>query len=215
MTADTITAIKTALEGVTPGPWLVRPHWSSWDKFEIYPDREVDLGSPAEIMEVSGHRGDYEDCAKEAKANADYIAALNPVIVTELLSTLESLQRENEELRLIVSKSAESLGTGAFVSPTCTVEFMSGVPNEISSTVSMLRIQASKYATDAETVRRERDAADARESKLRVALTKLVREAGVVSNFGAVPGRRWTLLAGALINARAALASTGGEHHAE
>jgi len=49
--------------------------------------------------------------------------------------------------------------------------------------------------------------------ELRKALGKLEREACEVSKLGAVPGRQWTLLAGALINARTALAGTGGEHH--
>ncbi|KGE79658.1 hypothetical protein LW14_27980 [Rhizobium sp. H41] len=42
----------------------------------------------------------------EAQANARYIAAVNPVAVSELLSTLESLQRENEELKRDLSHEA-------------------------------------------------------------------------------------------------------------
>ena len=41
--------------------------------------------------------------------------------------------------------------------------------------------------------------------ELRKALVKLEREASEVSKLGAVPGRHWTILAGALINARTAL----------
>ncbi|KQQ46475.1 hypothetical protein ASF69_04395 [Rhizobium sp. Leaf311] len=176
MTADTITAIKKALVGVTPGPWHAG-HLGGGGKCQCQSILSEGISGAICTIHVDngkliGEGGNDAPPLSEAIANMHYIAAVNPVAISELLSTLESLQRENAQLR----------------------------------------IQASNYAADAETVRRERDAADSRESKLREALTKLVREAGEVSNLGAVPGRQWTLLAGALINARAALSSTGDTH---
>ncbi|UXS01137.1 hypothetical protein [Agrobacterium tumefaciens] len=47
--------------------------------------------------------------------------------------------RENDELRAIISKCADALGTGAFISQKCTMEFMQQLPAEISSTVQSLR----------------------------------------------------------------------------
>lgn len=74
--------------------------------------------------------------------------------------------------------------------------------NEESKAADIIR----DMAIHIESLRRENE-------ELRKALAKLEREASEVSKLGAVPGRQWTLLAGALINARTALASTGGEHH--
>jgi hypothetical protein len=50
---------------------------------------------------------------------------------------------------------------------------------------------------------------DAVIERLTKALTKLEREASEVSKIGAKPGTQWTRLAGALINARSALAAQG------
>lgn len=60
----------------TKGPWLVRPHWSDESRFEVYPDREVEFGSPAEIADVCAHSSeDFDKEVAEAKANANLIAA--------------------------------------------------------------------------------------------------------------------------------------------
>lgn len=77
-------------------------------------------------------------------------------------------------------------------------------PDSAHDTLPMIR-QAN---TALESLQRENE-------ELRKVLGKLEREASEVSKLGAVPGRQWTLMAGALINARTALASTGGKHHAE
>ncbi|WCA57815.1 hypothetical protein G6M16_008925 [Agrobacterium tumefaciens] len=82
--------IKKALEGVTPGPWF------DWETNEWLVD-------PQRLLRR------YLD--------ASFIAHCDPVAISELLSTLESLQREN----------------------------------------AALKIDASKHAADAETVRRERE----------------------------------------------------------
>ena len=50
-----------------------------------------------------------------------------------------ALSQENDELRAIISKCADALGTGAFISQKCTLEFMQQLPAEISSTMQSLR----------------------------------------------------------------------------
>lgn len=75
--------IKKALEGVTPGPWFEGDKW-------------VFVSPRSGLMDEALENVLRND---EAQANARYIAAVNPAAISELLSTLESLQRENEELR--------------------------------------------------------------------------------------------------------------------
>lgn len=38
---------------------------------------------------------------------------------------------ENAALRQIISDAAAAIGNGAFIASTCSIEFMSGLPNEI------------------------------------------------------------------------------------
>jgi len=52
---------------------------------------------------------------------------------------------------------------------------------------------------------------DSEIAKLRGVLARLEREATEVSRQGAIPGRQWTLLAGALITARATLKETDND----
>lgn len=52
---------------------------------------------------------------------------------------VQELSIENERLRHIVSNCAAALVTGAFISPKATVDFMEGLPKEISAVVSSLR----------------------------------------------------------------------------
>lgn len=83
MTADTITAIKKALEGVTPGEWF---HGHEW----VY------------CLPRSGAKTDALEHIfrnEERQENAVYVVATQPKTIAAILSTLESLQRENEVLR--------------------------------------------------------------------------------------------------------------------
>lgn len=52
---------------------------------------------------------------------------------------IQKLKDENYTLRHIISDSAAALCNGAFISPSCSVEFMQGLPKEISSVVTELR----------------------------------------------------------------------------
>ena len=88
MTADTTKAIKKALEGVThtPGKWEA-------EGTAVYCD-------DATGQRVCDTKGDLLFWSEDQKRNAAaYIAATNPVDISELLFTLESLQRENEGLK--------------------------------------------------------------------------------------------------------------------
>lgn len=86
---------------------------------------------------------------KASDAITNYSAAVE--VTKQLMAEkIENLELENERLRQIVSKCAESLGTSAFISPTCTVDFMSGLPNEISSTVKGLRKALADVVKDLE-----------------------------------------------------------------
>lgn len=86
MTADTVKH--------TRGPWLVRPHWSDESRFEVYPDREVGFGSPAEIADVCSHSSeDFDKEVAEAKANANLIAAA-PDLLDAANKTVDGLAEE-------------------------------------------------------------------------------------------------------------------------
>lgn len=41
------------------------------------------------------------------------------------------LATTNAVLRQIISDAAQAIGNGAFIAPTCSIEFMSGLPKEI------------------------------------------------------------------------------------
>jgi len=77
----------------TKGPWLVRPHWNDEARFEVFPDREVEFGSPAEIADVCAHSADdFDKEVAEAKANANLIAAAPDLL--EALGDFASMKCE-------------------------------------------------------------------------------------------------------------------------
>lgn len=74
---------------------------------------------------------------------------------------------ENAWLRAVVSKCADALGNGAFISPDCTVEFMESLPSEIGLHVASL-------VEDRDTWKERADAATAQAAKMREALCELI-----------------------------------------
>ncbi|MDH1268790.1 hypothetical protein N5C81_14285 [Rhizobium pusense] len=96
--------IKKALEGVTPGPWHVYSEKVA-DKAAAIAESayQVEHTEPfvGEIfmLNAGGKCPALTGCGPCSEANARYIAAVNPAAVSELISTLESLQCENENLR--------------------------------------------------------------------------------------------------------------------
>ena len=103
--------IKKALEGVTPGPWkaVSEPHFDSGLVYTSVQPVNVD---EEEMKPLAMANSEYHVCRMSHSAapwrfnyhrtNARYIAAVNPVAIAELLSTLESLQRENEALKNLI-----------------------------------------------------------------------------------------------------------------
>lgn len=111
-----VEAIKKALEGVTPGPWgyvasnenhgpYVCNDWGAGDICDGYvmskPD-SLSIRNGGDSKPIN-HQND------EADANMRYIAAVNPEAISDLLSTLESLQRENEERKVRIEKLEQTL----------------------------------------------------------------------------------------------------------
>ena len=96
--------IKKALEGVTPGPWNVYSEKVA-EKAEAIAELayQVEHTEPfvGEIfmLNAGGKCPALTGCGPCSEANARYIAAVNPATISELLFTLESLQRENDILR--------------------------------------------------------------------------------------------------------------------
>lgn len=183
-----VEAIKKALEGVTPGPWEVYSEKVA-DKAAAIAESayQVEHTEPfvGEIFMLNGGGKcpAMTGCGPCSEANARYIAAVNPAAISELLSTLDGLQREN----------------------------------------AALKIDASNHAADAETVRREREverrraeAAEANVARLREQLEwygEQARLARLITSEGD-KGRN-AISADGGARARATLASTGGEHHAD
>lgn len=99
-----IEEIKKALEGVTPGPWNVYSEKVA-EKAEAIAELayQVEHTEPfvGEIfmLNAGGKCPALTGCGPCSEANARYIAAVNPATISELLFTLESLQRENEALK--------------------------------------------------------------------------------------------------------------------
>ena len=63
-----------------------------------------------------------------------------------LTNTDLSLRAENEILRAVVSKCADALGNGAFISPKASVEFMEKLPGEITSVVTKSKTKLEEAA---------------------------------------------------------------------
>lgn len=77
----------------------------------------------------------------------------NPMTIeTELPAVIE-----NERLRHIVSDCAAALVSGAFISPKASVEFMEGLPKEISLVVSGLRARCEKAEAEVAEAKASRD----------------------------------------------------------
>lgn len=192
-----VEAIKKALEGVTPGPWgyvasnenhgpYVCNDWGAGDICDGYVMSNPDSLS----VRNGGNSRPINHQHDEADANMRYIAAVNPAAVSELLSTLESLQRENEALKRDRYDLAYAI-TGGEDAP----GLLDTVP-----TTELVEIARDTHRSHSADIDRA-IAAEAEVIRLRDALHKI--ESGYGAND--ICARI----------ARDALASTGGEHHAE
>lgn len=57
---------------------------------------------------------------------------------------ITTLEAENTALRQIVHETASALPNGAFIAPSCSVEFMAGLPNEVKSVCATLEAELQK-----------------------------------------------------------------------
>lgn len=221
MTADTITAIKKALEGVTPGPWkwfgdassnhvyLATTHsgrryvmdFVRWGMRGAQPRFQPERGGMVDakdllqfevgdqsIVGIDAARKDGSVYRYDVRGidcpDARYIAAVNPAAITELLSTIESLQRENEELREDRNRTARNR------------DMYKGQVERQADSLSKLREEEIRLR---EAIARA-DAAESEVERLREALERFLP----YHDAEYVPNTLFDI-------ARHALASTGGE----
>ncbi len=208
--------IKKALEGVAhaPGEWEAK-------------GTAVYCGD-TKGQRVCNTKGEYLFWSEDQKRNAAvYIAATNPVAISEFISTLESLQRENEELR-------QRLDTGPCGEDAIDVA---------ESAADHLRHRAEAAEAEVKRLKMELALSKPLYSRRQIeARVKLLEEAltpfGHIGDDGrgsALPNDaplavvnanmpdlpqwlakvRGVITQGDVRRARTALASTGGEHHAE
>lgn len=212
--------IKKALEGVTPGPWITHGGLLG-HKGDVFSPTAKSVQDCHHIARCFAPKPDKNpiddlqvlvaerDAIKVIEANARYIAAANPAAISELLSTLESLQREKEASEATATRYANEI-----------IELR----GELAKTASLLVVQADRAdAAEAELDSRTRalDEAEAGMKRLRETLHPFAEAADYYSTGvhrtpapDALPCGP-ALIVAHLRAARTALASTGGEHHAE
>lgn len=163
MTADTITAIKKALEKVYIGGWYIS-------------------GVKTNGLSVVHNAADSSMFGITAETfEAEYVVAANPFAISELLSTLESLQRENAELRQDRDRTARNR-------------------DMYKGQVERQAVSLSKF----------------REEEIRLRETLFKCGSFIADRYQEGDAEyQVVLLVNDAICSKPALASTGGEHHAE
>lgn len=173
--------IKKALEGVTPGPWYEGDKW-------VY-------SHPRSGVSTDGLENVLTNA--EAQKNARYIAAANPAAISELISTIESLQAKNEGL-LKRAATAEKRLRGA---------------NAAFERERKLHLENQDLNRKLET---RAETAEAEVARLREALKPFaeIDPINVYESEDEDANGRYILTENQFRLARKTLASTGGEHHA-
>ncbi|WP_421446316.1 hypothetical protein [Agrobacterium tumefaciens] len=188
-----VEAIKKALEGVThaPGKWEA-------EGTAVYCD-------DATGQRVCDTKGEYLFWSEDQKRNAAvYIAAANPFAISELLSTLESLQRENERLRQFLFPYADRTDISGI---SWDGKYLIGDKASITAFHEMknrgeqIDVYKRAYDQNEAALKARAEAAEAEVKRLREALS--IINAGHACPMAVAD------------NALRDLASTGGEHHAE
>ena len=179
--------IKKALEGVTPGPWFEGDKW-------------VFVSPRSGLMDEALENVLRND---EAQANARYIAAVNPAAISDLLSTLKSLQRENERLERERAKQWRRARRADASRDT------------YSALAKTFEAEANQLREVATANRQRAEAAEYDTRELLISFETVVRlaEQGILSMDG---GQASVDIRSLIpVRLRTALASTGGEHNAE
>jgi hypothetical protein len=194
--------IKKALEGVTPGPWFMsgvrfRMNGSVWHSVNRYDE-------PLKRDEGIACVG-FDERTGAGLSEAKYIAAVNPAAISELLSTLESLQRENEELR----KERDHVAAEK-----------SGLAKNAHSNVDYWKSQFEAAEAEVKRLQAEIDRKSSMPGDHRYWEGRYRDEATENEKLRGVVERAQSIVSTSIYpswhdTARAALASTGGEHHAE
>lgn len=80
-------------------------------------------------------------CRDDTVHDADYYTAdqMHAYARAYAEQRVRPLESECAELRKILSQCTQALGTGAFASSACSLEFLRHIPEEIRKTVEMLR----------------------------------------------------------------------------
>lgn len=98
MTPDTLARLKALAEAATPGPWS--HYHAKAPKRTTEQDTNAIMKNGRQIVAWSGFDG-ADNTEKERKANAAFIAALNPETVLALLAELTRLtEREQQRVQL-------------------------------------------------------------------------------------------------------------------
>ncbi|MFE8033805.1 ead/Ea22-like family protein [Thiohalocapsa marina] len=112
MTDDTISRIEAALESeVTPGPWRT---WIVGDVPERVAVTDADGLS---ILTVVHEADNASFAAFYVDADAEFIAACNPVTIRALLDRLKAAEAENERLREFERSAALTLPGVYYMDP--------------------------------------------------------------------------------------------------
>ncbi len=93
MTDDDIKRLREAAQAATKGPWTLgaRDETDNWQLIDAR------LGGWHEFARVCVHLEDEDRDHPEGVANAAYIAAASPDVVTRLIDRLEAAERERDE----------------------------------------------------------------------------------------------------------------------
>ncbi|MEH3108950.1 MAG: hypothetical protein PGN22_03160 [Agrobacterium cavarae] len=206
-----IEEINKALEGATlyPGPWEVgelikrRPYSDAWE-----------LQNATDLFGYiyCGHQS-----PEDVKPVAEYIAAVNPVAVSELLSTIADLQRENAGLK---EENGSLLDENSDLRNEPWPEWAKAVLKVIRSHTGYdgyddaiegvdmpleLEEHLSELQSENDRLQARAEAAEAKANRFAYLLEKI---APPEFSKSWLPPQDYETI-------RAALASTGGEHHAE
>lgn len=220
--------IKKALEGVTPVTWNYQFTEENGEVFIIANELGGLIGAalpwPAEVEEK-----DY----RRVVAYARYIAAVNPKTISDLISTLEALQRENEEQKAWIKTATLEITKAIGGGSEMFTQHGDDYRVDHAFVATYIQFRRDRHADSKKaSIKKEREllaraeTAEAEVKRLREKLDPFSWFAGVlfernfnrtdsVAEIKDVDDMPHRIFAGPFFDARTALASAGEEHHAE